>query len=136
MRYLLDTNIVIFVLKEPTGHLAKRIAQMPNSDVAVCSIVEAELHYGATKYGVPHRRIAALDGFLAPFRSLAFDSMCVTYYARIRSDLERHGRVIGGNDMLIAAIALANDLTVVTHNSGEFGRVTGLKVEDWTTLTP
>ena len=65
------------------------------------------------------------------FRSLPFDSGCVPHYARLRDTIERAGHVIGGNDLLIAAIALAHDLTVVTHNSGEFNRVPDLRVEDW-----
>jgi len=132
MRYLLDTNIVIFILKEPAGEPARRLARTSVSETAICVIVEAELYFGATKYGVPERRKAALDGFLAPFRSLPFDSACVSHYAGIRDQLERKGQVIGAHDMLIAAIALANNLIVVTHNSGEFLRVPGLTVEDWT----
>jgi tRNA(fMet)-specific endonuclease VapC len=131
MRYLLDTNIIIFILKEPAGALATRLAQIPASDVVICSVVEAELYYGATRYGVPQRRVAALNGFLVPFRSLSFDSACVPHYARVRDELERTGQVIGGNDLMIAAIAVANNLTLLTHNSGEFGRVHGLSVEDW-----
>ena len=69
--------------------------------------------------------------FSPPFRSLPFDSACVPHYARLRDTLERDGQIIGGNDMLIAAIALAHDLTVVTHNGGEFKRVPDLRVEDW-----
>jgi tRNA(fMet)-specific endonuclease VapC len=131
MRYLLDTNIIIFILKEPTGLLAGKLAQVSPSDIVICSVVEAELYYGATKYGVPERRKAALDGFLSAFHSLPFDTACVPEYARIRDQLERQGQVIGANDLLIAAIALTNGLTVITHNSGEFRRIIGLGVEDW-----
>ena len=131
MRYLLDTNIVIFVLKDREGKAAARLTRESPADVATCAVVEAELYHGATKYGASDRRQSALDGFLAPYRSLAFDSTCVTNYARIRDELERAGQVIGGNDLLIAAIALTHDLTLVTHNSGEFNRVSGLRVEDW-----
>lgn len=94
-------------------------------------MVEAELYYGAMKYGVPDRRRTALDGFLSPFISLPFDSTCVPHYAKIRDYLERQGKIIGGNDLMIAAIALAGGLTVLTHNSDEFQRVPGLSVEDW-----
>lgn len=129
MRYLLDTNIVIFVLKDQGGAAATRLAQESPVDVLLCAIVEAELHHGATKYGVPDRRRRALEGFLAPFHSLPFASACVPHYARLRDTLERAGHVIGGNDML--TIALAHDLTVVTHNGGEFNRVPDLRIEDW-----
>ena len=131
MSYLLDTNIIIFILKEPAGGLAMRLAQVSTAEIVICSIVEAELYYGATRYGVPPRRRTTLDGFLSPFRSLPFDSQCVPHYARVRDQLEREGQVIGGNDLMIAAIALANDLTLLTHNSDEFLRVPGLRIEDW-----
>ena len=101
MRYLLDTNIVIFVLKDRGGKAAARLAQESPADVATCAVVEAELYHGATKYGAPDRRRSALVGFLAPYRSLAFDSAGVPNYARIRDELERAGQVIGGNDLLI-----------------------------------
>jgi tRNA(fMet)-specific endonuclease VapC len=70
-------------------------------------------------------------GFLSPYASLPFDSAAARHYAAIRHDLERRACIIGNNDLMIAAIALANDLTVITHNVDEFSRVTGLKVEDW-----
>lgn len=132
MRYLLDTNIVIFILKDSVGKAATRLRQEGVQDVVICSVVEAELYHGATKYGAPERRCAALNGFLAPFRSLAFDSSCVPHYARIRDHLERTSQVIGGNDLMISAIALSHGLTVVTHNCGEFQRVPNLQIEDWT----
>ena len=101
------------------------------ADIAICSVVEGELYTGARKYGNPARRKAVLDEMLAPYASLAFDSVCVPEYARIRDLLERQGRRIGGNDLLIAAIALTHALTVVTHNCAEFNRIPGLRVEDW-----
>jgi len=131
MRYLLDTNIVIFTLKDRLGKAAARLSQESPSAVVICAVVEAELYHGGAKYGVPDRRRRALDGFLGPFRSLPFDSACVPNYARLRDELERAGQVIGANDMLIAAIALTHDLTIVTHNGAEFKRVSGLRVEDW-----
>jgi tRNA(fMet)-specific endonuclease VapC len=131
MGYLLDTNTIIFALKDAQGRSALRIGETAHDDVAICSVVEAELYHGATKYGRPTRRKAALDAFLAPFHSLPFDSACVPQYARIRDHLERRGSRIGANDLLIAAIALTHDLIVVTHNSDEFRRVPGLPVEDW-----
>lgn len=131
MLFLLDTNIVIFVLKDHGGRAAARLRQEAANEVVVCSVVEAELYHGATKYGASERRRAALDGFLAPYRSLAFDSSCVPHYARIRDHLERANRIIGAHDLMIAAIALSHGLTVVTHNCGEFQRVPDLKTEDW-----
>ncbi|GDY23807.1 ribonuclease VapC [Verrucomicrobiota bacterium] len=131
VRYLLDTNAIIFALKDAKGKSALRIGQSSHRDVTICSMVEAELYHGATKYGRPARRKAVLDEFLEPFQSLPFDSTCVPHYARVRDLLERQGDLIGGNDLLNAAIALTHGLTVVTHNCGEFNRVPGLRVDDW-----
>jgi tRNA(fMet)-specific endonuclease VapC len=131
MRYLLDTNAIIFALKDAQGRSALRIGEVAHQDVAICSVVEAELYHGAAKYGHPTRRKEALDAFLEPFQSLPFDSACVPEYARIRDHLENQGSRIGANDLLIAAIALTHSLTLVTNNMNEFQRVPGLRVEDW-----
>ena len=106
VRYLLDTNTIIFALKDAQGRSAMRIGEAAHDDVTICSIVEAELYHGATKYDHPTRREAVLDAFLQPFQSLPFDSACVAHYARVRDYLESRGQVIGANDLLIAAIAL------------------------------
>lgn len=131
MRYLLDSNIIIFTLKDPSCVAANRLKATDVADIAICSVVEGELYAGARKYGNPARRKATLDEMLAPYTSFPFDSACVPEYARIRDHLEGQGSRIGGNDLLIAAIALTHDLIVVTHNSDEFQRVPGLRVEDW-----
>ena len=131
MRYLLDTNAIIFALKDSQSRSALRIGETPHDDMMICSVVEAELYHGATKYGRPAKRQLVLDAFLEPFHSLPFDSACVPQYADIRDILELQGRTIGGNDLMIAAIALTHDLTVVTNNSQEFCRVPNLRVEDW-----
>lgn len=132
MRYLLDTNAIIFALKDDQGCSALRIGRASHDEVLICAVVEAELYHGATKYCRPTKREAVLAAFLQPFQTLPFDSACVPQYARIRDHLERQGRTIGGNDLMIAAIALTHDLTVVTNNCEEFNRVPGLRVEDWT----
>ena len=132
MRYLLNTNAIIFALKDDQGRSALRIGRASHDEVIVCAVVEAELYYGATKYGCPTRRESVLAAFLQPFQTLPFDSACVPQYARIRDHLERQGQIIGGNDLMIASIALTHDLIVVTSNCEEFKRVPGLRVEDWT----
>lgn len=132
MHYLLDSNILIFVIKDPECFASKRLRATVVADVAICSVVEGELYHGAKKYGNPAKRKAILDELLAPYTSLAFDSACVPRYAELRHHLERRGKIIGGNDLMIAAIALTHDLTVVTNNCDEFKRVPGLRVEDWT----
>jgi tRNA(fMet)-specific endonuclease VapC len=131
MRYLVDTNIWIFHLKRFSSPIRARLSAHPVSDVAVCSIVWAELLHGARKYDDPLAREAKVRYTLSPFVTLDFDVVAASHYALIRDDLERRGCIIGNNDLMIAAIALANDLTVVTNNVDEFSRVAGLRVEDW-----
>lgn len=122
MRYLLDSNIVIFVLKDPQCIAAGRLKGTAAADIAICSVVEGELYHGAKKYGDPAKRKAILDGLLEPYASLPFDSACVPHYASIRDHLDRQGNLIGGNDLMIAAIALTHGLTVITNNCDEFHR--------------
>ncbi len=131
MRYLLDSNILIFVIKDRDCPASKRLSAMDVVDVVICSVVEGELYHGAEKYGNPGKRRSVLKELLGPYASLPFNSACVPRYAAIRDYLERRGKVIGGNDLIIASIALTHDLTLVTNNSDEFNRVPGLRVEDW-----
>ncbi|MEZ5303372.1 MAG: type II toxin-antitoxin system VapC family toxin [Verrucomicrobiales bacterium] len=132
MRFLLDTNLIIFALKNPEGIAASRIRSTFWDEILVCSIVEAELFHGATKYGAPERRRELLRAFLAPFQSVPFDSRCVPQYAEIRNYLEQRGTMIGANDLLIASIAVTYDFVLVTSNTSEFERVPDLAVVDWT----
>jgi len=131
MRYLLDTNVWITYFKARWTPVRGRLESTPATDLSVCSIVWAELLHGATKYDDPLERRARVEAALNPLANFHFDLDAAHEYARIRDYLERQGNLIGGNDLMIAAIALAHDLTVVTHNSGEFTRVPGLRVEDW-----
>ena len=110
------------------------VATTPASDIAVCSIVWAELLHGARKYEKRSRREELVYETLAPYRSFAFDDDAARKYARIRDALEIRGDIIGLNDLLIASIALVHDLTVITNNVGEFRRVDGLQSEDWSVV--
>ena len=107
MRYLLDTNIWIFYLKDQRSPVRSRLAALHPSDIAVPTVVWAELLHGARKYNDPAAREAKVEMTLRPFQCLTFDLDSTWHYARIRDDLERRGLLIGGNDLLIAAIALA-----------------------------
>ena len=101
------------------------------ADIAVCSIVKAELYYGALRSANLQAALAKLEAFLEPYRSLPFDDGCAEAYGRIRARLAQLGSLIGPNDLLIAAIALVHGATLVTHNVREFRRVEGLTYEDW-----
>ena len=93
--------------------------------------MKAELVCGARKSARPAQNLRVLQDFFAPFRSLSFDDQCSEQYGIIRTELERSGKPIGPYDMMVAATAVANELTLVTHNAGEFSRVAGLKWDDW-----
>lgn len=124
MNYLLDTNVCIIYLKAKDLNLKQRLEAIPVREIAVCSIVKAELCFGAMKSTNPERNFASQKTFLAQFVSLPFDDLAATTFGMIRSQLETNGTPIGAYDLQIAAIALANNLTLVTHNTREFGRVT------------
>lgn len=131
MIYLLDTNTCIAYLRGRTPSIRQRLQALSPNDVAVCSVVKAELFYGSMKSNNPTQALRQQQIFLNSFVSLPFDDQATLVYARIRAQLERAGTPIGSYDLLIAAIALANNLILVTHNTREFGRVEGLAIEDW-----
>lgn len=133
MAWLLDSNAWIEYLKNPQSPVRTRLEQRTPDDVRVCSVVKAELFHGARKYGRPERRLALVTETFAPYVSLPFDDAAAEHYARVRHELETAGRIIGPNDLLIAAICLANNCTLVTNNVSEFERVSGLRIEDWKT---
>ena len=131
MRYLLDTNIWIFYLKHVDSPLVTRFRKPPVKEVAVCSVVWAELLYGARKYQRRQDRITRVEQTLPPYDWLPFDDEAARHHSVIRDDLEKRGKVIGPNDLMIAAIARNHGLILVSNN-GEFRRVDGLAVKDWT----
>jgi tRNA(fMet)-specific endonuclease VapC len=128
--YLLDTNVCIGILKGNQA-VVSRLARLSPVDIKICSVVKAELYYGAKASQQIAANLATLERFFEPFDSLPFDDASAQLYGQLRADLKRTGQPIGPNDMMIAAIALTHRLTVVTHNTGEFGRVPGLRLEDW-----
>lgn len=131
MKYLLDTNICIYIIKQQPQQVIGRLRTLDVSDVGVSAITVAELQYGAAKSAFPDRNRLALAGFLAPLEILDFTAAFADTYGRIRADLERSGTPIGAYDLLIAAQALAGGLTLVTNNEREFRRIPGLAVENW-----
>lgn len=131
MRYLLDTNTCIRYMNGRSVAISQRLNAMDKQDAAVCSIVKAELFYGAMRSNNPAKTLVGQQEFLSHFISLPFDDQAAQHYGRIRASLFAKGQPIGPNDLMIAAIALANDLILVTHNVSEFSRVPDLKTEDW-----
>ena len=135
MMWLPDTNFWIEILKRPASPAADRFRRCQARDLAISVIVWAELLHGARKYGIPDERRLTIHRLLHPFRCLEVTLEVADRYGQIRHDLESKGRVIGPFDLLLAATALVHNLTLVTHNTDEFGRVAGLRIEDWTTMT-
>lgn len=131
MKYLLDTNTCIRYLSGRSPAVFQRLDQTPEAEICICSVVKFELRYGALRSTYVEKTLAQQQIFLDRFVSLPFDDAAHIYAAQIRADLAQAGTPIGPNDLLIAAIALANNLILVTHNTREFARVTGLKIEDW-----
>ncbi len=131
MKYLLDTNTCIRYINGRSQSVADKINALEEGDAVVCAVVKAELFFGALRSQNPIKTMAGQRQFLSLFISLPFDDAAAEHYGRIRADLTSRGTPIGGNDLLIAAITLTNNLTLITHNTREFGRVTDLKIDDW-----
>jgi tRNA(fMet)-specific endonuclease VapC len=129
-RYLLDTNVVSDLVRHPQGRAAAKIAELGEDAVATSIIVAAELRYGAAKKGSA-RLASQLETILGALEVLPLEAPADATYGNARVALEAAGTPIGGNDLLIAAQALALDMVVVTNNEREFERVRGLKVENW-----
>jgi tRNA(fMet)-specific endonuclease VapC len=131
MIYLLDANSCIKFLNGRSENVRRRLEAKRPQDVALCAVVKAELLYGALKSARPAENLDRLRPFFERFISLPFDDAAAEIYGAIRVRLERAGTPIGPNDLFIAAIALAQGSTLVTHNTREFRRVEGLLLEDW-----
>lgn len=130
MKYLLDTNTLIYYFKG-LGNVKERLLVCQPSEIVLSSVVYYELQVGILKSTSPQKRIAQLAILKNQFSWVDFDEKSAEATAQIRVELERIGKPIGSYDVQIAGMAMANDLILVTHNTGEFGRVSGLKLEDW-----
>ena len=130
LRYLLDTNIISDLVRCPRGHVASRIAEVGEDSVCTSIVVAAELRYGAEK-SESKQLSERVDLLLSALEVLALEPPADRRYAELRSHLTRQGTPIGPNDLLIAAHALAADLTLVTANTREFERVPSLRVDNW-----
>ena len=129
-RYLLDTNVVSDLVRHPQGRTAAKIAELGEDAVATSIIVAAELRYGAAKKGSA-RLASQLEAILGVLEVLPLEAPADATYGNARAALDAAGTPIGGNDLLIAAQALALDMVVVTNDELEFERVDGLKIENW-----
>ena len=133
MKYLLDTNICIYLIKRRHEGILDHLKRCEPGDIGLSSVTVSELEYGVQKSSRPKENRLALAQFLAPLELLAYDTKAAARYGEIRFTLEQQGKPIGAMDLLIAAHALSRHLTLVTNNEREFRRITSLKVVNWVT---
>ncbi len=131
MKYLIDTNICIYIMNNHPPEVLKKFKDVCVGDVGISSITVSELYYGACKSKKIKENIKRLEEFLYPFEVLEYDENASKVYGKIRAHLEKKGQVIGPLDMLIAAHALSRQLTIITNNTKEFKRINSLRVENW-----
>lgn len=131
MIYLLDTNTCIRHLTGRAPQITTHLRRHTSREIVVCSVVVAELLFGAAKSQHGPQTLARLQQFLAPYASLPFDDAAAAVYGPLRADLERRGTPIGPNDLMIASIAVSANLILVTNNTREFSRVQNLALVNW-----
>lgn len=132
MKYILDTNICIYIIKQKPKIVLDRFKNHRLGEIGISSITSAELHYGVSKSTNLNKNQIALNQFLIPLEIFDFDYNASVEYGKIRFELEKAGTPIGPLDLLIAAHAKSLAMTLVTNNQKEFNRVSGLKIENWT----
>lgn len=131
MSFLLDTNICVALLRGGDKKVVERLRALDPDDLFLCSVVKAELLYGARKSRRVTENLALVDRFCAQFESLPFDDRAASFYGVARAILAKEGALIGANDLMLASICLAHDLVLVTRNLREYSRVPGLAIESW-----
>jgi tRNA(fMet)-specific endonuclease VapC len=131
MRYMLDSNIVIELLRKAPERLVRRLNSYSEKDIGISTIVLAELEFGVLRSGNPTRNRRAVDLVTEELAIIPFDEAAAVEYGKVRLELEERGKVIGPLDMLIAAHARSAHVTLVTNNLREFQRVAALRVESW-----
>ena len=132
MKYFLDTNIISYIIKGKYPKIIEHLKKVPAQSIVIPSIVKAELEFGARNSGNYERLIVPYMQLLEPFDVKDFHSDASYFYGLIRHFLTEKGTPVGPNDLLIAATVLANNGTLVTHNTKEFSRIEDLRIEDWT----
>jgi tRNA(fMet)-specific endonuclease VapC len=131
MKFMLDTNICIYIIKRKPLRVIERFKQTKIAQIGVSAITLSELSYGVSKSSKPEQNQMALAQFIAPLEILPYGDDAAQYYGNLRTYLEKQGTTIGSLDMLIAAHALSIDCILVTNNVKEFIRIPNLKVENW-----
>jgi tRNA(fMet)-specific endonuclease VapC len=131
MKLMLDTNVSIYPIKEHPASVIERFTAHPVGDIGISVITLAELEYGVTKSSRPAQNREALEQFISPLDVVPFARAATAAYGRLRTALEKKGQPVGSMDLLIAAHALSLNVRLITHNVKEFGRVPGLRIEDW-----
>jgi tRNA(fMet)-specific endonuclease VapC len=131
MKYLLDTNTCIRFINGRSASIRAKMLTIDDAQIVISTIVQAEMFAGSAKSQTRQRSREIQEEFFGRFATIPFDTQAARIYGDMRGHLETQGTPIGGNDLLIAATALAHDCILVTHNTREFGRVPGLKLEDW-----
>jgi len=131
MKLMLDTNVSIYLIKEHPASVIERFTAHPVGDIGISVITLAELEYGVTKSTRPAQNREALEQFISPLDVVPFARAATAAYGRLRTALEKKGQPVGSMDLLIAAHALSLNVRLITHNVKEFGRVPGLRIEDW-----
>ena|SRR5690554_800951 len=131
MKYMLDTNICIYIIKEKPKKVLDKFHALDIGDVCISSITLAELQYGVEKSKYKERNKLALAAFLSSIEILPFSDNAAAEYGRIRANLEKQGNIIGAYDLMIGAHALSENITLVTNNAKEFRRIENLSLENW-----
>lgn len=131
MKYLLDTDICVFIIRKHPQSVFSKLRQQAFGEVGISSITHSELLYGAYKSQSPKRNLAALEQFLIPLEIMSYSSEVSFYYGKVRTALEKRGQPIGPLDTMIAAHALSLNLTLITNNTREFSRVENLHLQNW-----
>lgn len=131
MKYMLDTNICIYIIKKKPARVLSALQKTDIGEVCISSITLAELEYGVAKSSHIEKNQMALAKFLAPIDILDFNDQAARVFGTVRATLEKKGKVIGPFDLQIAAHALAENLTLITNNEKEFSRVPNLKIKNW-----
>ncbi len=131
MRYMLDTNICIYLIKRQPREVIDKFQGIAPGEIAISSVTVAEMMYGVAKSQHKEKNKSALESFLAPLEIVDFDFKAAQHYGTVRTDLEKMGTPIGAYDLMIAAHALSLDLVLVTNNEREFQRISDLIIENW-----